>query len=146
MFDTGSHEWLDPNETGFSSDKNFNNTDEIRLNPTDRGHYKYDSDEFVRELLSHDPTNMFQEAEATAADTDTGNEQQQRIVGTVQTEERDDDNENDVSRSNDSEPNVEECDNLEQGEGDDNDDTEQHEENNDDQTKKDSSTNDPGAT
>ena len=75
MFDTWSHEWRDTNDGGFESDDTFENMDETRLNPTDDGHYHYNSDECTRELLSHDPNNIFQEAEATAADVEKNQEQ-----------------------------------------------------------------------
>ena len=80
IFDTGSHEWNDPNDRGFESDSTFQNMGELTLHPTDPEHYTYDSDEFTKELLSHDPTNMFQEAEAVAADTDDTVEQAQTEI------------------------------------------------------------------
>ena len=91
--------WNDPNDRGFESDSTFQNMGQLRLNPTDPGHYTYDSDAFTRELLSHDPTNIFQEAEAVAADTEDANERKHKEDDINEQNNRDDEHDGDEEQN-----------------------------------------------
>ena len=56
IFDQGSHEWIDENDRGFSSNEPFQNVDELALNKDDPGHYTINWDNYEE---SHDERDFF---------------------------------------------------------------------------------------